>query len=340
MRLFRDTSSASPPQTSGADLAPLRFRPVERQEIHAALRLILSTSGASASEEQVVDFLRFALYRGIDLKDIWVADSAGKMQWAILPVLSPGRTMLLFAPSFAPPRLQNGCICPLIERILEHYRSRAIDLAQVLIDPTEAAAVQMYQACGFGHLAELIYLDREVRRCSDPALPPGYAWQTYSGQTHPDFARAVSASYEGSLDCPHLNGRRNIEDVLAGHKAAGEFDPSLWLLLRYGATPAGVMLLNRSTRSDAIELVYLGLIPRQRGRHLGDLLMQRALWAASSVGARRLSLAVDSSNLPALRLYRRHGMAQVCSRIALMRDLREPAQASPISQGQRIPGGT
>src|SRR3712207_8951894 len=37
--------------------------------------------------------------------------------------------------------------------------------------------------------------------------------------------------FRSSLDCPALNGVRDMEDVLAGHKASGEFDPALWFLL-------------------------------------------------------------------------------------------------------------
>src|SRR5207247_8947085 len=112
-----------------------------------------------------------------------------------------------------------------------------------------------------------------------------------------------------------------------------EFDPALWFLLPDGARqPAGVLLLNRSTRTDALELVYLGLIPGYRGRQLGDLLMRHAQATAAHVGARRLTLAVDSRNAPALALYHRHGMTRVCSRMALMRDLRadgmRPSSAS------------
>jgi ribosomal protein S18 acetylase RimI-like enzyme len=305
--------------------AALSFRPARRNEIHAALQLILNTDARPAPEEQVVDFLRFAIYRGIDLNDTWVAAEGDKVVWAILPVLSPGRTMLLFSPVFAPPHLKDTCICPLVERILDHYRGRAIDLAQVLIDPAEADTVRLYEACGFEPLAELIYLDREVRRATDAPPPPGFTWQSYSAAAHADFARTIAASYEKSLDCPRLNGRRQIEDVIAGHKAAGEFEPALWRLLRDGAAPVGVVLLNRSTRSESLELVYLGLVPSHRGRRLGDAMMRHALARTSCAGARRLTLAVDSTNAPALRLYQRHGMRRVCTRAALMRDMRDRA---------------
>jgi hypothetical protein len=36
-----------------------------------------------------------------------------------------------------------------------------------------------------------------------------------------------------------------------------------------------------------------------------------------------MTLAVDSRNTPALKLYHRHHFKDVCSRVALLRDLRE-----------------
>ncbi|MEO6435109.1 MAG: GNAT family N-acetyltransferase [Tepidisphaeraceae bacterium] len=312
-----------------------QIRPAERREIHAALQMILGVNGRSAAEEHVVDFLRFAVYRGIDLTDTWVAVAGGQLLWAVLPVVSPGRTMLLFSPSHVPSTLIDTCAAALIERTLEHSRGRAVDLAQVLLDPADEAAAQTYQSCGFVPLAELIYLEREVHRASIVPLPPTFTWETYSDANHADFARTVMATYAGSLDCPRLNGRRGIEDVLAGHKAAGEFDPKLWFLLHEVKTATagdrntgdrsagtGVLLMSRSTRSDAVELVYLGLTPEQRGKHLGDAMMRHAVASAAAIGSRRLSLAVDSNNAPALRLYRRHGMTHLCSRLALLRDLR------------------
>ena len=315
----------------------VHIRPVQRAEVHAALQLILGTQGRPAAEEHIVDFLRYAVYRQLNLNDIWVADVGGRMVWAILPVISPGRTMLLFSPTHVPAEHQDTCVCPLVERVVEHYRDRSVELAQVLLDPGDAGAVEMFRACRFEPLAELIYLDRDVRRAVDAALPAGFGWEQYSAATHADFARAVSATYQGSLDCPRLNGRRNIEDVLEGHKAAGEFDPKLWFLLRdrrgnttgaggaamrSAGAGAGVVLLNRSTKSDSLELVYLGLAPAYRGTKLSDAMMRHAINTSASIGSRRLSLAVDSNNAPALRLYQRHGMTRLCSRLALLRDLR------------------
>jgi ribosomal protein S18 acetylase RimI-like enzyme len=44
-----------------------------------------------------------------------------------------------------------------------------------------------------------------------------------------------------------------------------------------------------------------------------------------------LSLAVDSKNAPALKLYHRHGLSRICTRLALIRDLRDRKTAAPVS---------
>ena len=72
-------------------------------------------------------------------------------------------------------------------------------------------------------------------------------------------------SYQQSLDCPLLNGLREIGDVIAGHQASGEFNPRFWFVLSERDMPRGVVLLNRVPRTDTAELVYFGLAPAARG---------------------------------------------------------------------------
>jgi ribosomal protein S18 acetylase RimI-like enzyme len=49
--------------------------------------------------------------------------------------------------------------------------------------------------------------------------------------------------------------------------------------------------------------------------------MRRAFTSAAEMGVARLSLAVDASNAPALKLYYRFGMARLGSKVAMMRKL-------------------
>jgi mycothiol synthase len=315
----------------GRDESPqVVLRKALKEEVHSCLRLILGSPSDLASDEQVTDFLRFAIYRGIDLSGIHLAERRGVIVWAILPVYSPGRTMVLFSPPHVAPTLQDTIAPDLIARVLEDAAPHGTHLAQVLLDPDEQSVIQLYQRAGFSRLAELMYLSRDLRRENAPQLPAGFITKSYSTETHPLFIRAITASYNGSLDCPSLSGRRDIHDILAGHKAVGTFDPALWtVLLEHHHEPVGVSLLNRSPHSESIELVYFGLIPSARGRGLADVLLRHALHTSVKHNVRTMTLAVDSRNTPALKLYYRHNFRNVCSRVALLRDLRE--QSVPAS---------
>lgn len=311
----------------GPDPGPAEYRLAQPPELHPALSLLLGSGGAGAGEEQVLDFLQFAAHRGIDLARMWVIASGGRVWWAMLPITSPGRTALLFTPSRRPEGLDAG---PLIDAVCDDLAARGTHLAQVLLDPGDDPGRRLYAAHDFREMAELLYLQAPApRSIAAVEPPPSLWWQNYSAQTHAAFAKAILESYQQSLDCPGLNGLRHVDDVIAGHKASGEFDPRFWFLLSERDLPLGVLLLGRVPRTDAAELVYLGLAPAARHRGLGDLMMRHALWAVREMGLSRLTLAVDSQNAPALRLYYRHGLQRIGSKFALMRDLRTPAPHPP-----------
>jgi mycothiol synthase len=309
----------------GQDRSTIAFecRPADRTEIEPALRLLLSDSVRPASDDHVLDFLAFALHRRIDVAGLWITVLDGRILWTLLPVPSPGRTMLLFSPSRIPRKTPLRAIRELVQAVGAFMQERSVDLAQLLIDPRDQPIIHAYANCGFEELAELLYLQRAVPgNAQMPDLPEAIQLQSYSESLHHVFGQTILRSYEASFDCPALNGRRHIEDIIAGHKAAGEFNPQRWLLLSENDLPRAVLLLNSSPHSDGVELVYLGLVPEARGRGIGDLMIQIAFAQSAADQRMQLSLAVDSRNTPALKLYYRHGMHRVSSRIAMIRDLR------------------
>lgn len=295
---------------------PPHCRPARADEIHPALRLVLGSGGTPADHEQVVEFISLAHQRGINLSDIWVAERNGQIASALLPIVSPGRTMLVLMPIARGRDIAPGA---LLEEVCQRFGQRGVYLAQALLDPAEPAQEKLFAVHGFRRMAELLYLHGGVRNAEFPELPEGMSWQTYSPQTHSLFAQAIISTYQNSLDCPGLNGLRNIEDVLAGHKASGEFDPRHWYLLTENGEGRGVLLLSRLVNSDSAELVYVGLATEARSRGLSDLLMRQAIAATAQMGRPRLALAVDSKNIPALRLYYRFGFAKAGSKVAMMR---------------------
>lgn len=298
-------------------------RQVRPEEAPLAISMIVPMSGdVDADNAAIVGFSRSAALRGVDLVATWVVESEGRLRWAVLPVVAPGRTMLFLVPTVAD--LDERDAAALLEAACAHHATRGVDLAQVLVEPSQRDLRRIVLAAGFSHMAELIYLYADVKPQVSPAiLPEGLEWRTYARADRDLFKRAIEASYQGSLDCPGLNGLRDMDDVISGHMATGEFDPRLWFVLLESGEPRGVLLLAPTPAAGCVELVYVGLTPAARGRGLGRVMMRQALFTTRAAGHERLTLAVDSKNQPALRLYYRHGLKRLMSKIAFMRDLRK-----------------
>src|SRR6476620_7415439 len=78
------------------------FRPAGPREVAGALRLVLGSPAQPADETQVYDFMQFAARRGINVACTWLAERDGAVMWAVLPIVSPGRTMLILGPGGVP----------------------------------------------------------------------------------------------------------------------------------------------------------------------------------------------------------------------------------------------
>ena len=155
----------------------------------------------------------------------------------------------------------------------------------------------------YNRLSELLYL---VSPNSEfPTSPPATSleFESYSPANHQRLARIVEATYQQTLDCPQLDGIRDVEDVLAGYRASGVFDASRWLIVRHDGADVGCLLLGDFPENDNWELVYMGVTPSARGHGWGIELVRYAQWRAGQAGRARLVLAVDAANGPAIRLY-------------------------------------
>lgn len=302
----------------------LAVRAVRPAEIERALHLILSGHHGFDDAATIAEFLDLAQRRGIDLSAVWVVadDIRGKLAWATLPMSLAGRTTLLMFP----PRLRSGVsarhVSDLIAGALVEPIRLGATLAQAIIDPEHRPVHRVLLESGFDDIAELIYLVRHVRNpINGRILTDEFRLSRYDTSTHARFGACVERTYLDSLDCPRLNGRRAIDDIIDGHKAAGEFDPNLWLLLSDDHGDLGVLLLNRIYARQGYELVYIGLTPEARGRGLADALLRTAIHTLALEGGGQIITACDAANVPARKLYLRHGFGHLYARRALVRDL-------------------
>ncbi len=300
----------------------LEVRPVQRSEIDQALRLILAGSTGSDSDEAVLDFLRLSTWRGLDLTMIWVAAKPenGQIIWAVLPIASAGRGMILMVPPRLRPGLYPRHVAELVASATLEPRRAECNLVQCLVDPEHRAVWRAMLDCNFSEIAELTYLGRHVRDTIPGRIfdEQRFRLWRYDRAQHYRFASTIEKTYIGSLDCPKLNGKRHIEDIIASHKSAGEFDPELWHLLTDSQDrELGVMLLSRLHRREGFELVYIGLTPEARGKRLADMLMRVGMNTLAHEGGGAIVTAVDANNSAARKLYHRHGFGYMYSRMAL-----------------------
>lgn len=306
----------------------LEVRPAGPGELSAGLRLLLGEGHRPADDAQVLSFTATAVRKQYDLSTMRVVSRSGggrvappTLVYAVLTLVQPGGVALVLTP--------GAVDMAFVEAAAEAVR-QSLDtcgghvLAQALVDGDEPTAALPLQRCGFEPLATLLYLHRTLHGTTVPPPPPSADGRllravTYAPETHGLFRRALLSSYIGSQDCPRLSGVRDVDDVLAGHRAAGVHDPKLWTVLCDGDEPAAVVLLSPTEHEPSLELVYLGVSPAYRHRGLGHWCLRHALHVAESRSLGRLVVAVDAENRPALKLYYRFGLKRFHRRLAMFR---------------------
>ena len=162
---------------------------------------------------------------------------------------------------------------------------------------------------GFRRITRMRQFAHTLENLADETLTP-WRCEPYRPSLHADFADTLERTYAGTLDCPELNGKRTIEEILAGHRGQGKVHADFWWLVHDGATPIAVVLLVEMPDGLTWELAYLGVLPEHRRHGIARAMTLRALHALRAQGATRLLLAVDERNTPALALYQSLGFVE------------------------------
>lgn len=281
-----------------------------------------------------------AAAHGIDLDLMWgvVSDegskSTRKVRQVCLAVLSAGRTAMLFHSNPESPRLlgsrqvqqqEIGACVRACLKGLSSMPARA-GLAQCLIESSHPWARQVCLDAGMISVGELAYMRKPLDMSEAPA-PPEPSWeagfrvrslaqieQQHPGDADRELIAALEGSYEQTLDCPELCGLRAMPDVLESHKATGAFRPEHWLLIHKDERAVGCCLLTHCPSNESIELVYLGLAPEARGLGMGKRVLRYGISRMVHLGAREVSCAVDTRNMPAIHVYESIGFRRFDSR--------------------------
>ena len=269
----------------------------------AGLDDLSSPRGRGASDDA---FPRGSVGTRERIDGLLVAVRDSKVAAAIFGHVQAGRTALLWPPRIAeeePAATGVELVRVAVQRLVE----QGVCVVQACPEPEAPADAAPLEAAGFRHVTDLLYLVSLDQ--TFPTSPPAseLEFEPYRESQQQRLGNLVEQTYQGTLDCPQLNGVRASDDVLAGYRATGVFDPGRWFLVREQGEDVGCLLLAEHPESRQWELVYVGLVPSARGRGLAAQTVRHAQWLARQAGARQLVLAVDADNAPALRVYAEAG---------------------------------
>ena len=232
----------------------------------------------------------FELRRG----DCMVAASLAQVQEGRTATVSPPRTFPMDRDDFA------QMLYEAIDGLLINENVR---LAQVLVTTDASQDARRLITAGYRHSVDLMYLVSPRHQFPEAQPTTEINFESFSEQQRSRLERIIGLTYQKTLDCPSLNGLRQIHDVLEGYRTTGVYSPNRWFFLTSEGLDIGCLLLSDHPAEDQWEVVYLGLIPEVRGRNWGLAATRMAQWKTGQAGRCRLVLAVDSLNLPAISIY-------------------------------------
>ncbi len=304
------------------------IQPVGADQARRMLRLTLASYGQSSAEleRHISAFLQYARAMSLDLSRHWTCAVDGRTVTGCTFIETVGRSAMLLLPDGDTTDCPVETTSHLLRQVLADVSDRNVRLVQCLIKPGDALSREALTLAGFREIALLRYMEwtattedsRGERGAQDLGNDPAVQWSTYDDACHDEFARLISATYQDSLDCPGLTGLRDIDDVIAGHKAAGRFDPHHWLLARRDGRAVGCLLFGENPLVPSLELAYMGVHPHCRRMGIGRRLLERGLALARRENFSNVTLAVDSENASAVSLYESAGFPETTRRRAMI----------------------
>jgi len=276
--------------------------PVAPHQRAEALRLVFSRLPEADLPSQVNTLLASIDSGAIRPQSLLGAYRDGRLAGAILSQTQSGKTAILWSPrliSGEPPSTAESLLSAACTA-LEKQRLR---MTQALMSVDSESDQALLRTGGFEFLADLLYLvsvETDFPR-SKPSSP--LEFETYCPENHGRLAQIVETTYDQTLDCPALNGVREIGDVLIGYRSQGKFNPGNWMIVRHDGRDVGCLILSDYPHQGNVELVYMGIVSTARGHGWGIDVTRHAQWLAALAGRPRLVLAVDARNGPAIKMY-------------------------------------
>ena len=290
-----------------------RIEQAEPQRWAAALNLALSLAADEERPGRVLDLLAMLARGDIDPRGLWIARAGDTVVGVQFCVLLGGKSCQFWLPQAAG---DHALAEELVRAGLAWCWRSGGALAQAMLPGELLPEAAPLLRAGFRNVTQMVFLQHNLLGLTEASTPMRF--ETFDEAGHDRFTTTLGLTYEGTLDCPELNGARSHADILAGHRAAGLDRPGFWWLACDDDQPVGVVLLTEPADRLAWDLAYVGVVPEHRRRGVGRALVLHALHAAAREVCTRLTVAVDVRNAPARRLYESLGFVLSDTREVLL----------------------
>lgn len=283
------------------------IEPARAEQLEEAFRLLFRQTAEDERARRVAGALELVERGELQSAGVFVASAGRQLLGAIVCLPVPGASGLVWPPQVLPGPRQRAVEDQLVQQCSAFLRRRGAKLGQALLRADEAELAVPLVRNGYAHVTCLWYLSHRLELTAASLPAENLEFEPYRPANSADFHATLLASYEGTRDCPEVNGVRTLGEILEGHRAQGVYDPGRWWLAREGGRPVGVLLCTVVPELGGWELSYVGVRPEVRRRGLGRQLVAKALVEARAADALQLNLTVDARNQPARNLYRRLG---------------------------------
>jgi mycothiol synthase len=280
------------------------IEPAQPDDWTAALELALARTPAEQRPARVRHCLHLLEAGELDPRGIWIARHDQEIVGVQVCVPLGGAVCLFWLPSGA-----DRDADALVQAGLAWCRSNRCKFAQAAVAAADWPRARSLLQQGFRHVTRMHLLRHDLGDLLDE--PAGLRYEAYRPSLADTFAATLERTYEGTLDCPELNGKRTIAEILAGHRGQGTFHPECWWLVKDGAGPIGVLLLTEMSDGLTWDLMYLGVVPEARRRGHGRAMALHGLHSLCDQPVTHLTLSVDGRNGPARQLYEALGFIEM-----------------------------
>ena len=155
-------------------------------------------------------------------------------------------------------------VASLYAQLASWMHERDVQVANAFLADDHSADARRLTAAGFTRVAEILYLVSEQATFPDAQVATPLQFEVFSEAEQDRLAEIIERTYEGTLDCPALDGQRDIADVIQGYQETGVYNPSRWFFVRHDDADIGCLLLADHPAENQWELIYQGIIKTNR----------------------------------------------------------------------------